>query len=111
MIKLPQCCHFSMTWARIANKIGISEKSKRLAIKILNDYEQSGDAAGKSPTGLAATALYLACVNMGEHHSQKNIADASTITEVTIRNRSADIRKKLNLDDKIYEKWHSGGRD
>ncbi len=90
--------------ARIANKIGISERSKRLATKILHDYEQSGDAAGKSPTGLAATALYLACVNMGEHYSQKKIAGASTITEVTIRNRSADIRKKLNLDDKFYER-------
>jgi transcription initiation factor TFIIB len=48
--------------ARIGNKIGISEKSKRLAAKILYDYEQSGEIAGKSPTGLAATALYLACV-------------------------------------------------
>jgi transcription initiation factor TFIIB len=95
--------------ARIANKIGISEKSKRLAVKILKDYEQTGDAAGKSPTGLAATALYLACVNMGEHYSQKNIAGASTITEVTIRNRSADIRKKLNLDDKLYESGFTGG--
>ena len=95
--------------ARIANKIGISERSKRLATKILHDYEQSGDAAGKSPTGLAATALYLACVNMGEHYSQKKIAGASTITEVTIRNRSADIRKKLNLDDKFYENGSSGG--
>ncbi len=95
--------------ARIANKIGISEKSKRLAVKILKDYEQTGDTAGKSPTGLAATALYLACVNMGEHYSQKNIAGASTITEVTIRNRSADIRKKLNLDDKLYESGFTGG--
>jgi transcription initiation factor TFIIB len=94
--------------ARIANKLGISEKSKRLAVKILKDYDQSGDAAGKSPTGLAATALYLACVNMGEHYSQKSIAGASTITEVTIRNRTADIRKKLNLDDKFYERNHSG---
>jgi transcription initiation factor TFIIB len=97
--------------AGIANKLVISEKSKRLAVKILKDYEQTGDVAGKSPTGLAATALYLACVNMGEHYSQKSIAGASTITEVTIRNRSADIRKKLNLDDKFYENRYSGGVD
>jgi len=95
--------------ARISNKIGISEKSKRLAVKILKDYEQSGNVAGKSPTGLAAAALYLACVNTGEHFSQKNIAGASTITEVTIRNRAADIRKKLNLDEKFYERNHLGG--
>ena len=97
--------------ARIANKLGISEKSKRLAVKILKDYEQSGEVAGKSPTGLAATVLYLACVNMGEHYSHRSIAGASTITEVTIRNRSADIRKKLNLDDKFFERRFTGGAD
>ena len=90
--------------ARIANKIGISEKSKRLAMKILNDYEQKGESAGKSPTGLAATALYLACVKSGESFSQRDIAKAANITEVTIRNRGAAIRKTLNLTNKSYEK-------
>ena len=90
--------------ARIANKIGISEKSKRLAVKILKDYERIGETAGKSPTGLAATALYLACVKTGESFSQRGIAKAANITEVTIRNRGAAIRKTLNLTDKLYER-------
>lgn len=90
--------------ARIGNKIGISEKSKRLAAKILYDYEQSGEIAGKSPTGLAATALYLACVKMDEKYSQRDISKAANITEVTIRNRAAAIRKTLNLNDKSYER-------
>ena len=90
--------------ARIGNKIGISEKSKRLAAKILHDYEQSGEIAGKSPTGLAATALYLACVKMDEKYSQRDISKAANITEVTIRNRAAAIRKTLNLNDKSYER-------
>lgn len=90
--------------ARIGNKIGISEKSKRLAAKILRDYEQSGEIAGKSPTGLAATALYLACVKMDEKYSQRDISKAANITEVTIRNRAAAIRKTLNLNDKSYER-------
>lgn len=95
--------------ARIANRIGISEKSKRLAVKILNDYDENGDAAGKSPTGLAATALYLACVKTGERFSQKDISVAANITEVTIRNRAAAIRKKLNLTDRSYERKPSEG--
>jgi transcription initiation factor TFIIB len=90
--------------ARIGNKIGISEKSKRLAAKILYDYEKSGEIAGKSPTGLAATALYLACVKMDEKYSQRDISKAANITEVTIRNRAAAIRKTLNLNDKSYER-------
>jgi len=79
--------------ARIASKIGIHEKTKRMALTILKDYEQTGDVAGKSPTGLAATALYLACVKTGEYISQKEVAKAANITEVTIRNRSAAIKK------------------
>lgn len=86
--------------ARIANELGISEKSKRLAVKILNDYDQKGEGAGKSPTGLAATALYLACIKSGEGFSQREISKVANITEVTIRNRSASIRKTLNLSDK-----------
>lgn len=83
--------------ARIGNNLGVSEKTKRHAIKIIDEYRQSGDIAGKSPTGIAATAIYLATIKMNEKFSQKGVAEAANITEVTIRNRSNDIKKVLNL--------------
>jgi len=82
--------------ARIGNNLGISEKTKRYAIKIINEYKQSGEIAGKSPTGIAATAIYLATIKMNEKFSQREVADAANITEVTIRNRSNSIKKVLN---------------
>jgi len=82
--------------ARIGNNLGISEKTKRHAIKIINEYKQSGEIAGKSPTGIAATAVYLATIKMNEKFSQREVADAANITEVTIRNRSNSIKKVLN---------------
>lgn len=82
--------------ARIGNNLGISEKTKRYAIKIINEYQQSGEIAGKSPTGIAATAIYLATIKMNEKFSQREVADAANITEVTIRNRSNSIKKVLN---------------
>ena len=82
--------------ARIGNNLGISEKTKRYAIKIINEYQQSGEIAGKSPTGIAATAIYLATIKMNEKFSQREVADAANITEVTIRNRSKSIKKVLN---------------
>ena len=82
--------------ARIGNNLGISEKTKRYAIKIINEYQQSGDIAGKNPTGIAATAIYLAITEMNEKFSQKRVADVANISEVTIRNRSNDIKKVLN---------------
>jgi len=46
--------------------------------------------------GIAA-ALYLACISTGETKSQKEISIASGVTEVTIRNRCAGLRKMLNV--------------
>jgi len=83
--------------ARIASKLEVSEKTKRLAFTILHDYEPTGEMAGKSPTALAATALYLACVKTGEYFSQRQIAKAANVTEVTIRNRGAGIKKTLKI--------------
>ncbi len=78
---------------RIASNLGVHEQTKRMALSILKDYEKTGDVAGKSPTGLAATALYLSCIKLGEFFTQRQVAKAANITEVTIRNRSAAIKK------------------
>lgn len=85
--------------ARIANNLGLQEKTKRYAVSILREYEKKGEGAGKSPMGLAATALYLAGVKLGEQFTQREVAQAANVTEVTIRNRSAAIRKSLFLND------------
>ena len=82
--------------SRIASIAQLSEKSKRKAIKILNQAKETGLVAGKDPMGIAAASLYLACISTGEIKSQKQISIASGITEVTIRNRCVSLRKMLN---------------
>ncbi len=84
--------------SRIASIAGLSEKSKRKAIEILNQAKELGVVAGKDPMGIAAAALYLACISTGEVKSQKDISIASGVTEVTIRNRCAGLRKMINED-------------
>ena len=81
--------------SRIASIVKLNEKTKRKAIQILNQAKDAGLAAGKDPMGIAAAALYLACISTGEIKSQKEISIASGITEVTIRNRCAGLRKML----------------
>jgi len=78
--------------SRIANKVGMSEKSKRHAIKILKKAKNNNLVSGKDPMGVAATSLYLANLITGEKFSQKEIARAAGITEVTIRNRCKHLR-------------------
>ena len=82
--------------SRIASIAQLSEKSKRKAIKILNQAKETGLVAGKDPMGIAAASLYLACISTGEIKSQKQISLASGITEVTIRNRCVSLRRMLN---------------
>jgi len=78
--------------APIASKVDLSEKTKRYAIKILKKAEQNQSSAGKDPMGLAASSLYLASLKTGEKISQKQVAVASGVTEVTIRNRCKGLR-------------------
>ena len=78
--------------ARLSNNLETSEKTKRLAIKILKKAEQKGDLAGKDPMSFAASAMYYSCVQMNENVSQRNIADAANVSEVTIRNRYKDLQ-------------------
>ncbi len=84
--------------SRIASVAELSEKTKRKAIQILNQAKDSGLVAGKDPMGIAAASLYLACITTGEIKSQKEISIASGITEVTIRNRCAGLRKMLKKE-------------
>ena len=83
--------------SRIASEAGLSEKVKRGALTILKDANQMEITAGKGPMGLAAAALYLSCVMCGENVTQKVIAMAAGVTEVTIRNRCKGLKESLKL--------------
>jgi len=83
--------------ARIASKAGLSEKTKRKALEILKKAEEGKISAGKDPMGLAAAALYVACVMNGENKTQKDVAEAAGVTEVTIRNRYKGLKLHLKL--------------
>jgi transcription initiation factor TFIIB len=83
--------------SRIANKADISEKSKRKALEMIRMALDAKISAGKGPMGLAATALYIACVLNGENKTQKDVAEAAGVTEVTLRNRYRGLKVGLNM--------------
>ena len=82
--------------ARIASQMKIKESTKRYAVRILEEARKHDQVAGKDPMGLAAAALYLSCVNHGEDITQRVVAEAASVTEVTIRNRYKGL-KELKL--------------
>jgi transcription initiation factor TFIIB len=83
--------------SRIVSKAELSEKVKRGALAILNDASTMEITAGKHPMALAAAALYLSCVMNGENTTQKVIAMAAGVTEVTIRNRYKGLKDLLKI--------------
>ena len=96
-IKVPLADHTKCI-AKVANKANLSEKTKRLAIRIMDEIKRKDDyilSAGKNPMALAATILYLSCLKTGENKTQVDIAEAAGVTEVTLRNRSKDLKSKL----------------
>ena len=83
--------------SRISSKAGLSEKTKRRALLILKKAEAARNTAGKDPMGLAAASLYVACVLEGESKTQKDVAEAAGVTEVTIRNRYKGLKASLDI--------------
>ncbi len=83
--------------SKIAESTGISGPTQGLAIKILREAKRKRAASGKDPMGLAAAALYIACLQNNEKKTQKDIAEAAGVTEVTVRNRYKSLRRNLKL--------------
>jgi transcription initiation factor TFIIB len=71
-----------------------------LALELGARAHKKDALVGKDPLGMAASILYL--VNLTERKksplTQADIAGAAAVTEVTIRNRSKELRKKLGIE-------------
>jgi transcription initiation factor TFIIB len=83
----------------IANKLNISENTKRQAISMMNEVSRNEIlSAGKDPMGLAAAVLYLSCIrtstsgNGRENISLVKISNTAGIIDATLRNRIKDIK-------------------
>lgn len=81
--------------ARIANAANISERTERLAFKILDVAAKRDISASKNPMAMAAAAVNLAAIINHEKVSQVKISEASGISTVTIRDRAKEIKEKV----------------
>jgi transcription initiation factor TFIIB len=84
--------------SKIAEKNNILGKTQGGAIALLREARRKRVAAGKDPMGMASAALYIACLQNSEKITQKDIAEAAGVTEVTVRNRYKALKKQLNID-------------
>ncbi|HEY5735976.1 MAG TPA: transcription factor TFIIB [Nitrosopumilus sp.] len=80
---------------RVSKAVQISEKTERLAFKILNMTMKEKVSTSKNPMAMVAAVINLASLMNKEKVTQLKIAEVSGISAVTIRNRTNEIREKL----------------
>ena len=82
---------------KVANKLGFDEKIKRKALELMEQAQKKNILLGKDPMSMASSILYLVNVAEGHNKTQSEIAKAAGTTEVTVRNRSKELREKLGI--------------
>jgi transcription initiation factor TFIIB len=82
---------------KVANNLNFDEKIKRRALEFMEQAQKNNLVVGKDPISMAASILYLVNIAERQTRTQAEIAKAAGVTEVTVRNRSKELRKKLNV--------------
>jgi len=82
----------------IVNKLNVSYNVELVASKIVSVLKEAGYTEGKDPAGIAAAAVYIASIVANEKKTQREVAEASNVTEVTIRNRYREIVDKIFIE-------------
>jgi transcription initiation factor TFIIB len=82
---------------KIANKVELDERTKREAIQIMKDLTKTEKHEGKDPMGIAATIVYLSCLQSNVKLTQRTVAEVAGVTDMTIRNRLKDLTDTLHL--------------
>lgn len=82
---------------RIASMLSLSGATAKLAVDIIQKARDLGITAGRDPAGIAAAAVYIAALINDERRTQKEVAAAAGVTEVTVRNRYKELTKVLSV--------------
>jgi len=82
----------------IAAKLNLRRNTELQALDILSRARDSQGLSGKDPRGLAAAALYMACMVNNDKRVQKDVAAAAGTTEVTLRNRLRGLETLLKYN-------------
>lgn len=83
---------------RFASELELNGEVQEEAKDILEKAIEKKLISGRGPTGVAAAALYMAGVKLNKRRTQKEVAEAAGVTEVTIRNRYRELKEKLDLE-------------
>ncbi|BFI74149.1 transcription initiation factor TFIIB [Sulfurisphaera ohwakuensis] len=86
---------------KIVEKLNLPPYISTKASELVDLMHKNGLTSGKGYTALAAASVYLVSTLMDAKKTQKDIANALNITEVTIRNRYKEIISNFEIEVKL----------
>lgn len=94
---IPLFCHRNYI-SKFVNQLSLCGETEKVALDLLSRASEKQLTIGRSPRGITASCVYIACQITNEKRNQSEIAKVAQVTEVTIRNRYKEILDKLNFE-------------
>lgn len=82
---------------RFCDKLNLRRHVEERANEIIKEALEKDITSGRGPTGIAASAIYIAAILCGDRKTQKDVSEATGVTEVTLRVRYKEIARKLGI--------------
>ena len=82
---------------KLSNQLRLDGKTEGIAHKLLLGAKKQKLTVGRGAKSVAAAACYIAAIVAGNYRTQREVADSSDLTEVTIRNRYKEMMKRLKI--------------
>lgn len=88
---------------RFISRLGLSQEIQRRTLELLDACNGRFVARGCNPLGVVGASIYLASFLCNEPVCQKDVRHVVGVAGITLRKRTAEIQKTLDLDDRIFE--------
>jgi transcription initiation factor TFIIB len=82
---------------RFSSRLRLAPTTEALALNFVKEAVLREVVSGRDPKSVAAAALYIACILKGEPRTQRDVSEATGVTEVTIRNRYKELVTTLGI--------------
>ena len=83
--------------SRFCAKLNLEKDVEDRARAIINEALRRDITSGRGPTGIAASAIYIAAILCDDRKTQKDVAEATGVTEVTLRVRYKELARELGI--------------
>ena len=83
---------------RFCSDLQLRQEAVALCHEWMKEIKRLELDSGRGPVGIAASLIYMASIVSGQNRTQREIADVTNVTEVTIRNRYKELCAALNVE-------------